>query len=513
MSTIIYTRVSTDEQADKGFSLGHQKEMLERYCELREYNIAMHYQEDYSAKNFERPEWKDLELYVKANRKNITRILFTKWDRFSRNIEEALGVIRRFKDWGIEVNSIEQPLDLNNPDNKIMLTLYLAMPEVENDKISQRTKEGILRAKKEGAYTSKPPFGYTRCRIDKKATMKPNENAWMVKEIFDAISQNIGSLEQLRKNYKRKGYPNAKQSFYNMIRCRTYTGEVRVPEYKKDDAYWHNGLHEAIIDKSTFEKVQLILEGRKRKAKFPSKKNEALPLRSYLKCLVCFENLTGSISKGNGGRYGYYHCRSGCTNRISTTIAHKLFQERILDKIVVNDNILMLYKETIKDLLYSKKGNQLKLASELKEQIVQTKKGIESIEDKLISNKIDSTTFNKMNSRYNLKLEALNVDLTNVIENKENSLKYVDKAFKSIRKLPKFYDKANYDQKITILGLLFPEKILLSKKECRTIKQNEVIELLTRYNKGLESFKSKKAIKNDGLSSLAPLQGLEPWTL
>ena len=76
----------------------------------------------------------------------------------------------------------------------------------------------------------------------------------------------------------------------------------------------------------------------------------------------------------------------------------------------------------------------------------------------------------------------------------------------------KFGQKSD-SKKIAILGLLFPEKMLMSKVECRTIKQNIVVELLTRCNKGLESFEKEKAIKNDGLSNLAPPLGLEPKTL
>ena len=73
-NVLLYTRVSTDEQANKGFSLPFQKETLERFCSLKNYNVLQHFQEDYSAKTFERPEWKKLLLYCKANRKDIDSI-------------------------------------------------------------------------------------------------------------------------------------------------------------------------------------------------------------------------------------------------------------------------------------------------------------------------------------------------------------------------------------------------------------------------------------------------------
>jgi len=53
----LYIRVSTDEQADKGYSQRDQAERLKGYC--AKYGIAVQNVifEDHSAKNFERPEW------------------------------------------------------------------------------------------------------------------------------------------------------------------------------------------------------------------------------------------------------------------------------------------------------------------------------------------------------------------------------------------------------------------------------------------------------------------------
>jgi len=50
---IIYTQVSTDEQADKGYSLRDQLDRLQKYCVLKNYEIIKHYQDDYSAKTFD----------------------------------------------------------------------------------------------------------------------------------------------------------------------------------------------------------------------------------------------------------------------------------------------------------------------------------------------------------------------------------------------------------------------------------------------------------------------------
>ena len=84
-NVILYTRVSTDEQADKGFSLRDQNQKLLNYCENYNLNVLHVFKEGLSAKTFNRPEFKKLLDFTKKNSSKIHQILFTKWDRFSRN--------------------------------------------------------------------------------------------------------------------------------------------------------------------------------------------------------------------------------------------------------------------------------------------------------------------------------------------------------------------------------------------------------------------------------------------
>ena len=85
---ILYVRVSTDEQADKGYSLRDQEERLKQYCNQKQIEVVALFREDYSAKNFNRPEYKRLMQYAREHKNNIDMLLFMKWDRFSRNVSE-----------------------------------------------------------------------------------------------------------------------------------------------------------------------------------------------------------------------------------------------------------------------------------------------------------------------------------------------------------------------------------------------------------------------------------------
>lgn len=156
----LYIRVSTDEQAEKGYSMRHQEEQLINYCKSKNIIVKNIYKEDYSAKTFNRPEFKRLlRTYSKAsNRPNL--FLFTKWDRFSREIGSAYETISKLKVFDIEPQAIEQPLDLLVPENHLVLAFYLAMPMAENLRRGVNVVGGMRRAKKEGRFMGIAPKGY-----------------------------------------------------------------------------------------------------------------------------------------------------------------------------------------------------------------------------------------------------------------------------------------------------------------------------------------------------------------
>ncbi|HET8963005.1 MAG TPA: recombinase family protein [Chitinophagales bacterium] len=178
LTAIIYIRVSTDEQADKGYSLRHQEEALRKYCELNGIRVIEVIKEDYSAKTFIRPAFNILLTKLKSRKLNPDLLIFTKWDRFSRNAPDAYAMISTLNKLGVEPQAIEQPLDLTIPENKIMLAFYLSAPEVENDRRALNTLVGMRRAKKEGRWISTAPKGYdNKLDANGKKIIVPNQYA------------------------------------------------------------------------------------------------------------------------------------------------------------------------------------------------------------------------------------------------------------------------------------------------------------------------------------------------
>src|SRR5690606_1777779 len=147
-----------------GFSLRDQESRLRKHCEHAGIQVAGHFQDDASAKTFDRPAFNRLLEWARANRGVVNQLLVVKWDRFSRDATGALGMIRTLEELGIEVQAIEQPIDHSVPEQLMMLALYVAAPEVENRRRSQATKAGMRRAMKEGRWTNVAPIGYRYSR-------------------------------------------------------------------------------------------------------------------------------------------------------------------------------------------------------------------------------------------------------------------------------------------------------------------------------------------------------------
>lgn len=136
----LYIGVSTDEQADQSYPQRHQEDILRKYCKFNYIEIRRVLFEDHSVKTFNRPVWKRY-------------LLFTKWDRFSRNTDDAYQMISTLRSLGIEPQAIVQPLDPSIPENIMMLAFYLAISEVGNDRRALNVMDGMHRARKEGRWT------------------------------------------------------------------------------------------------------------------------------------------------------------------------------------------------------------------------------------------------------------------------------------------------------------------------------------------------------------------------
>ncbi len=282
---LLYTRVSTDEQAETGFSLANQEELLRRECARRGFEVVDHYRDDgYSATSFERPAFQRLFSYIKQHKKQIDFVLVTKWCRFSRNIENTILMIKEFRQCGTQVMTLDDGEPSDNPASFLFQMLNMTLPEVDNRIRSKNTRDGIRRALKEGHYPyGMPPKGYAKDKSSVKTPhLVPNEEAHLVTEAFEIFATGLYSTEDVRKLCWNKGLKLEKSQFGFILRNPVYIGKIYVPASGNEEECLVNGLHQGIVSEKIFWNVQRILNQRlKENAHLVAKEKlrEELPLR------------------------------------------------------------------------------------------------------------------------------------------------------------------------------------------------------------------------------------------
>ncbi len=237
----IYIRVSTQDQAQHGFSLDAQQDTLQNYAKVMGYDIFKIYRDEgKSAKDMNRPEMQ--QMLKDAEAKKFSAIFIYKLDRFSRSIKDLILTIDQLKTWGIDFISLQDKIETTSASGKLMFHIISAFAEFERNIIGDRTTFGMARKAKEGGFITKAPKGY---KLVNKRLIKDTEQEKEIKEIFNSFLNSDISLTQLAKKYNM-----TTSGIKKLLQNTTYLGKVKFANVESQ------GEHEPIILEELFNKVQ-----------------------------------------------------------------------------------------------------------------------------------------------------------------------------------------------------------------------------------------------------------------
>ena len=512
----LYIRVSTDEQADKGFSQRDQEERLRAHCAKNNLQVERVIFEDYSAKTFKRPEWKKLLEVAKQSRgRRFNHVVFTKWDRFSRNTADAYQMIGILEKFDVEPVAIEQPLDFTVPESKLMLAVYLSMPEVENDRRALNVVYGMRRGKKEGRWMGKALPGYKNKITEngKKYIAIDEPAASHIRWIYNALAENIFAAEHIWMLAKEKGFKTSRSSFWDLIRNPCYCGKVTVPKFKDEEMYLVDGVHEPLISESLFYKVMDILDSRARVHMTGARvvSRQPLPLRGLLICPECGRGLTGSGSTGRKIQYWYYHCTGGCKVRYPADMANEAF-ERELKGFVPKAGMSDIFKMVICDTYNGDSAWYKTEKRRILEAISQQTTRMNKSRELLLSDVIDGDDFKVIKKECEDRIIRLQLELQELAAKVAHGLDMdllVDEAINNLKNIHNFYSEADIEGKRYIAGIFYPEKWVFDG-EHRTAKVNDSAMLIYHINNKLQNYKAGVKTNKSLYSGNVPSAGVEP---
>src|SRR5580658_17612 len=217
-NVIVYTRVSTKEQADNNLSLSTQKRTIEEFAHRHNLNIVSFFGGTYeSAKTDGRKEFKRMLEFIKSHKGQISQILVYTLDRFSRTGGAAIKLATDLREkHGIAVFAVTQPTDTSNPSGVLHQNIQLLFSEFDNQQRRQRVIAGMTEKFKQGYWVIKPPIGYDIITINTVRSIVLNDTGRQIKKAFEWKAAGMRN-EEIVLRLNRLGVNVYKQKIHKIL--------------------------------------------------------------------------------------------------------------------------------------------------------------------------------------------------------------------------------------------------------------------------------------------------------
>jgi site-specific DNA recombinase len=506
---VIYTRVSTKEQADNNMSLETQRKACEQLAQRNKYIIAGYFGGTYeSAKTDERKEFNRMLQFVKKSSIKISYIIVYSVDRFSRSGGNAIYITEQLKKQGVIVLSVTQPTDATTPSGSLQQNIQFIFSEYDNQLRKEKCMAGVKDALIRGEWCHRAPFGYDIVKRDGKRRLVVNEKGKLLKKAFLWKANENLSTEECRLKLQSLGLNIYHQKLTNIFRSPFYCGLIA---HTALDGKVIEGTQERLITKEMFLKINSQLD-ENRHGYSLKRDNDDVPLKNFIKCGHCGSSMPGYLVKKKN--LWYYKCRKkGCCNNKSAKELHKIFFN-VLSRFKADEKSLEVMKEQmIRTFNQMNKDNSL-LQEQLTSQLQDLQKKAERLEERYILEEITQEMFLKFQAKFRQETAEIQRRLQQVNFQVSNPEECVEAIIRFAANLPKLWEDSDYREKVRLQNLLFPSGIHYDKKkdECRTSEIKPTFLWLVCNSKGYSKNKSGIPELNLTHTTLVGPPGLEPGT-
>lgn len=188
MKAAIYCRVSTKEQTTE-----NQRLRLIEFAKQKRWNYTI-FEEIESTKKTRPIKY---ALFQKLRNKEYDAVLIYKLDRWARSSQELIREITELHKKGITFISLTDNIDLSTASGKLQFQILSAFAEFERNLISERTIEGLKRAKFKGKHLGRPKGRKDKKKRKKSGYLlreaKKRQMADQAKDIFKPIENYINN--------------------------------------------------------------------------------------------------------------------------------------------------------------------------------------------------------------------------------------------------------------------------------------------------------------------------------
>jgi len=330
--TAIYIRVSTEEQAQKGYSTKNQIDQLTKIAKKQGWRYQIFDDMGYSGVKYNRPGLTAMLNLIKKDK--FERVLVWKIDRLSRKLSHLLNILEVLEANKVELISSNENFNVSTPTGKLLLGLLGSVAEFERDSMIQRVK-AVKNTRKQVKRLplGHVPYGLKINEEKNRLVLDDGPGYEIVKKIFDLSLRGMGTTriaEYLNNSrFRTKHGKRFNSSTVGRILGNyTYAGMIEI------DGKLEHGNIDPIVPFDTYRKVRLKIQNRTHTPGYPATKHL---LTGLLKCSVCGSGLVSSGDYKAGKRF--YRCsrsadegRSACSlksfraDRIEASVTDRLIE-------------------------------------------------------------------------------------------------------------------------------------------------------------------------------------------
>lgn len=517
--TALYCRLSVDDELNgESNSITHQKEMLEEYAQKNNfYNIKFYVDDGYSGTSFNRPAFKELIKNIDSG--IVGTVIVKDMSRLGRDYLKV-GYYSEvyFGEAGVHFIAVNDNVD-NTIENDSDFTPFRNIMNEWYAKDTSKKVRAVIRAKgMSGKSTCNcPPYGYIKDENGNWLVEK--EAAEIVKKIYRLCIEGYGPMQISKKlnaqkaispvvwknkvgwKYKLEKVDHPELWTVSAIRRilsnpiylgNTVNFRTKKKSYKshsvvylpKDEWVIFEDTHEAIIDRDTFDTVQKLREGVRRRVSIDG---EMSIFSGLLYCADCGAKMY--LNRHRGSEKDAFNCASYRKEKERTCTSHYITLHAIED-IVLYDlqrvlgmakgqetEFVSMLQEKNKKMTKSDLSEKAKECDEAEKRIAVLERIIQNLYEDKVSGTLSEERFIKLSKNY----ESEQAELTDKVKFLKEELMAVQKETADINKFMRLIKRYT---EITELNAeivrTFIDKIYVHKGEKAQGGHRQTIEII--YN-------------------------------
>ncbi|AYM01496.1 recombinase family protein [Levilactobacillus brevis] len=400
---VAYVRVSTTEQAERGYSIDAQIQTIKDYCQRSGLQLTQIYADKGISGKSLKKRVKLQQLIVDAKEDKFDRVVVWKNSRLARNVKLLLEIVDTLQTHNIEFDSISENIKIDTASGKFMLQMMASVSEFERNETAENVRLGMRKRAREGYKNGNRVLGYDNVKTeDGTKILAVNEDeASIIRFIFDSYIQQRG-LRAIANELNHRGYRTKRDNAFSttavhdILNNPLYVGKIQYAKYEQwelkrrkgrsEHPIVVEGKHEAIISQDVWERTQRRLKVQKRTPKWNHLGTNVLT--GLLRCPECggamiASNTTNTLKDGTKKRIRYYSCANFRSKGSAVCHANSIRADEAEKLVALKLRMVLSNPEVGQVVVQRMKASEANQRKSLDEIIVNKQRDIEALTQKL----------------------------------------------------------------------------------------------------------------------------------